>query len=141
MTDFTWPVRVYYEDTDAGGVVYHSNYINFMERARTEWLRALGFEQDELKRNQNVLFVVRSIKVDFIRPARFNDLLDVTVAVKHTGRASLTLAQAIRLHEGGNVLCHGEVRVASISADAFRPIPVPDMVLAVIAGDHDAPDG
>ena len=132
MTDFQWPVRVYYEDTDAGGVVYHSNYVTFMERARTEWLRQFGFEQDELKRDYNVLFVVRSVKVDFILPARFNDMLDVAVSVRHVGKASLVLEQVIRQQQTQTVLCEGEVKIASISADRFRPIPIPDIVMNAI---------
>ena len=132
MTDFTWPIRVYYEDTDAGGVVYHSNYVSFMERARTEWLRNLGFEQDELKRDHNVLFVVRSVRADFIQPAKFNDMLDVTVSVKHAGKASLTLEQTVKLQTTQQDLCCGEVKIASISADMFRPIPMPKQVLAAI---------
>ena len=77
MKAFLWQVRVYYEDTDSGGVVYHSNYLKFMERARTEWLRSLGFEQDVLARDEDVIFAVRSINVEFLKPGRFNQLLDV----------------------------------------------------------------
>ncbi len=132
MTNFIWPIRVYYEDTDAGGVVYHSNYVSFMERARTEWLRSYGFEQNELKRDHNVLFVVRSIQADFIQPARFNDMLDVTVDVKHIGKASLVLQQAIRHQNTQTVLCKGEVKIASINAEAFRPIPIPEIIVATI---------
>ena len=74
---FTWPVRVYYEDTDAGGVVYHANYLNFMERARTEWLRALGFEQTDLRDNLQILIVIHSLQITFKKPAKFNDLLQL----------------------------------------------------------------
>src|SRR4030066_1801109 len=93
---FSMPVRVYYEDTDSGGVVYHSNYLNFMERARTEWLRALGFEQDELLRRDGVIFAVRSANIEFLKPARFNDLLQATVQISRRGQASLSFAQEIR---------------------------------------------
>ena len=90
---FHWPVRVYFEDTDAGQIVYHASYIRFMERARTEWLRHLGFEQDVLAR-QGHLLVVKSLSIDYKKPAVFNDLLTVTVAVNHIKKASLTLYQA-----------------------------------------------
>ncbi len=99
---FRWPVRVYYEDTDAGGVVYHANYLLFMERARTEWLRALGFEQDALRREAGVQFSVRRATIDYLRPALFNDLLTVTVAL--TGTAAQVLAVGQRRVTGP---CYG----------------------------------
>lgn len=102
-TTFSFPVRVYYEDTDLGGVVYYANYLKFMERARTEWLRALGFEQDELLARDGVLFAVRSAQIDFLKPARFNDSLQVTVALTRPGRASITVHQ--RVQRGDLVLC------------------------------------
>ena len=129
---FSIPVRVYYEDTDSGGVVYHSNYLNFMERARTEWLRALGFEQDELLREHGVIFAVSSVSVAFHKPARFNELLAVTVALDRRGAASLTLKQEIR--RGDEVLASGEVRIACLDAQRFVPVAIPkhvaDTVLA-----------
>ena len=95
-TIFSIPIHVYYEDTDAGGVVYYANYLRFMERARTEWLRRLGFEQDELARDPVSYSAVRSVKLEFLKPARFNELLAVTVAEVHErGRASLTFRQHI----------------------------------------------
>jgi len=132
LTIFKWPVRVYYEDTDAGGVVYHSNYVTFMERARTEWLRQLGFEQDELRDKENVLFVVRSVNVKFNQPAKFNDLLDISVELKNKGKASLVLIQKIQRHGEDIVLCEGEVKIATISADAFRPVPTPTTILETL---------
>ena len=93
---FSIPIRVYYEDTDAGGVVYYANYFRFMERARTEWLRGLGFEQDELARDPGVLFAVRTAKLEFLKPARFNDLLEATVEIRERGRASLTFGQRVQ---------------------------------------------
>ena len=129
---FSIPIRVYYEDTDTGGVVYHSNYLNFMERARTEWLRALGFEQDELLREHGVLFAVSAVSVAFHKPARFNELLTVTVALDRRGAASLTLKQAV--HRGDQVLASGEVRIACLDAQRFAPVAIPahvaDRVLA-----------
>jgi acyl-CoA thioester hydrolase len=94
-TRFTWPVRVYYEDTDAAGVVYHASYLRFLERARTDWLRSLGFEQDRLMRDEGTVFAVAGLKLDFLRPARFNDRLSTDVALLKLGLASLTLAQSI----------------------------------------------
>ena len=120
---FSTPIRVYYEDTDAGGVVYYANYLRFMERARTEWLRALGFEQDELSRDPGVVFAVRSCHLEFRKPARFNELLEVTVRIAARGGASLTFAQQIR--RDGTVLCEGEVLVACLDAQRFTPRPLP----------------
>ncbi|MCR4347187.1 MAG: tol-pal system-associated acyl-CoA thioesterase [Sulfuricaulis sp.] len=119
---FSIPIRVYYEDTDAGNVVYYANYLKFMERARTEWLRALGFEQDELLRRDGVLFAVRSARLEFLKPARFNDLLQATVRVNRRGKASITFAQEIRREE--LTLCEGEVKVACLDAATFTPRPI-----------------
>ena len=123
---FSFPVRVYYEDTDTGGVVYHSNYLNFMERARTEWLRALGFEQDELLREYGVIFAVSAVSVAFHKPARFNELLAVTVALDRRGAASLALKQEVR--RGDELLASGEVRIACIDAQRFVPVAIPARV-------------
>jgi acyl-CoA thioester hydrolase len=128
---FSLPVRVYYEDTDTGGVVYHSNYLNFMERARTEWLRALGFEQDELRREHGVIFAVSAVQISFHKPARFNELLAVTVEVQRRGAASLTLAQQVL--RAGEVLASGVVRIGCIHAERFVPVPVPESVAAKLA--------
>jgi acyl-CoA thioester hydrolase len=127
---FSIPIRVYYEDTDAGAVVYYANYLRFMERARTEWLRALGFEQDELSRRDGVIFAVRSAKIEFLKPARFNDLLQATVQIGRRGHASLTFAQQIRRAE--LTLCEGEVKVACLDAATFTPRSIPDRVRARI---------
>jgi acyl-CoA thioester hydrolase len=134
MSGFTWQVRVYYEDTDSGGVVYYANYLRFMERARTEWMRALGFEQDRLIREEGILFAVRSANVEFLRPARFNDLLSVGLDVVHRGRASLTFSQTIAHCADEQVpLCSGEVKIACLEAASFRPQPIPDYILKEIA--------
>ncbi len=125
---FRWPVRVYYEDTDAGGVVYHANYINFMERARTEYLRSHGLELNALQRDYGLVFAVRALSVDYRWPARLNDALDVTVAVDSVRSASLVFHQTI-LAESGVLLCDGVVRVVSLSAHAFRPMALPDVLL------------
>lgn len=124
MTDeFSWPVRVYYEDTDSGGVVYYANYLRFLERARTEWLRMRGLEQDRLREQQGIIFVVRSLQLDFRLPARFNDLLAVHCKIQQRRGASVVFAQ--RILRDTTVLCEGLVRVACVSADDFRPRGLP----------------
>ena len=133
MALFQWEVRVYYEDTDSGGVVYYANYLRFMERARTEWMRSLGFEQDRLLAEQGLLFAVRSARVDYLRPARFNERLDVTVDVLRRGRASLTLEQAVLRHgDSSEPLCTGTMKIACLEAATFRPKPIPDTILKEI---------
>ena len=124
---FTFPARVYWEDTDAGGVVYHAQYLAFMERARSEWMRALGFGQEAL-REANLCFVVRSMAVDFRMPARLDDGLSVSVHLAQCRGASLVIVQEVR--RDGELLVGAEVRVAAVSADRFRPIPIPEAVLA-----------
>jgi acyl-CoA thioester hydrolase len=126
--EFILPLRVYYEDTDAGGVVYHANYLNFMERGRTEWLRSLGYEQDSLRQEQGILFAVRSMEIDFIRPARFNDEITVTCRVDVFGKASLVFEQSIIRAE--ETLCHATVKIACIDASRFRPAPIPGDMLS-----------
>ena len=130
--EFTWPIRVYYEDTDSGGVVYYANYLKFMERARTEWLRSLGFEQDSLRDQEGVLFAVSRVSLDLRQPARFNDPLRVGVRVKTRGRASLTLEQEIKGEPDESLLCYGEVKVVCVDAVRFRPRAIPKSILAVI---------
>ena len=125
VNEFSWPVRVYYEDTDAGGVVYYANYLKFMERARTEWLRELGFEQDELRSQDDVIFAVKSVSIDYISPAHFNNNLIVSVRVAEWGRASIVLEQEITKQNESGVLCQGQIRVASLKASSFKPCPLP----------------
>src|SRR5262245_28794139 len=110
---FTWPVRIYWEDTDAGGIVYYANYLKFMERARTEWLRALGIEQEPLMREHGLMFVVVDVEAHFRKPARYGDLLTVGCDIHEATRATLTFAQEIRRDGGdGALLIDGRVRVA-----------------------------
>lgn len=126
---FSWPVRVYYEDTDLQGVVYYANYFRFMERARTEWIRTLGIEQDELLRKARRMFVVAAIEAEFRVPARFNDKLVVTVEVLNRARASFVLRQEIfRDSLEGDVICAGTVRAACIDADTLKPARLPDLL-------------
>ncbi len=123
MAEFSWPLRVYYEDTDCGGVVYHANYLCFMERARSEWLRTLGFEQDVLRQELSVLFAVARISVEFLTPACFNDQLEVGVHLTRARRVSLSLAQEIR--RAGTAVCRAEVQIACLQSETLRPHPIP----------------
>ena len=120
---FSWPTRVYWEDTDAGGVVYHAQYLAFLERARTEWLRARGKGQELLRAEHDLVFAVRAMRIDFRNPARLDDALRVTVALRECRRASLVLAQSVR--RGDDLLLDAEVRVAALSAATFRPKAIP----------------
>ncbi|MDP2902656.1 MAG: tol-pal system-associated acyl-CoA thioesterase [Methylovulum sp.] len=131
---FIWPVRVYYEDTDAGGVVFYANYLKFFERARTERLRAMGYEQDELLSKEGLLFAVRSVQVDYLIPARFNQLLHVSAKVSAVKRASLTFAQEIT--RGDDRLCTGMIRIACLDADTMRPKAIPKYLLEQLKHEH-----
>jgi acyl-CoA thioester hydrolase len=129
VADFRWPVRVYYEDTDSGGVVYYANYLRFMERARTEWIRALGFEQDALARDPGILFAVRSASLEYLRPARLNDRLEVGVRLRERRRASLVFEQEVsRVGDAEGPLCTGSFRIACLIAASFRSTPIPDFI-------------
>lgn len=123
--EFVWPIRVYYEDTDAGGVVYHANYLHFLERARSEWLRSLGFEQDALIADPGILFAVRRSEVDYLKPARFNDLLSVRTSVVELRGASFTFAQDIVREADDELLCRGRTLVACIDARNMTPARLP----------------
>jgi acyl-CoA thioester hydrolase len=127
---FAWPVRVYYEDTDLGGVVYYANYLKFMERARTEWLRALGFEQTALARDHGVVFVVSSLAIDYLKPAAFNDELAVTVELEKLGAAQIMLKQ--RIVRGAEELATASVRIACVTTATFRPVRIPAPVITGI---------
>jgi len=127
MKIFHWPIRVYYEDTDAGGVVFYANYLKFFERARTEMLRDMGFEQDQLITEQNIIFVVRSVQVDYLTPARFNDALDATAEVTQAKKVSLNFEQAVT--RNGEVLCKGNVRIACLDAKTMKPKAIPSQLL------------
>lgn len=127
VTPFSIAVRVYYEDTDAGGVVYYANYLRFMERARSEWLRSLGFGNDELARTEAVLFAVRSARLDFRKPARLDDMLEVSAMIESRGSASLTFKQEVR--RGDEVLCSGEIKLACLDVQRFAPRPIPEFIV------------
>jgi acyl-CoA thioester hydrolase len=128
---FSWPVRVYWEDTDAGGVVYYANYLKFMERARSEWLRAFGFEQDVLRDESGVVFVVRRVEIDYLSPARFNEQLEVSVRLHEMGRASLSVRQ--ELIRGPDRLAQAVVTLACVDAARFKPVKIPEPLLQALA--------
>lgn len=125
---FSWPIRVYWEDTDAGGVVYHASYVRFLERARSEWLRSLGIGQQTLREQQGVVFAVRGMQLEFLAPARLDDALSVQVGVSSVGRASLVFEQRIAREADARVLVTATVKVACLSAPDFRPRPLPEGV-------------
>lgn len=131
---FHLPVRVYYEDTDAGGVVYYADYLKYLERARTEWLRAVGWDQSTLERDARLLFAVRSLEIEYIAPARLDDWLDVAAQVVEVGRASVTFDQLVR--RGESELCHARVRVACLDATTFKPRGLPAALREVFVGDN-----
>lgn len=123
---FVFPVRVYYEDTDAGGVVFYANYLKFMERARTEMLRELGFMQQQLAAEEDALFAVVKVTLNYRRPARLDDALEVGARVTSMGRSSMVFEQFIRRADG-ELLCDGEIRVACLTA-AFKPRSIPEAI-------------
>jgi acyl-CoA thioester hydrolase len=127
------PVRVYYQDTDAGGVVFHANYLSYFERARTEWLRCLGFDIGVMAR-EGVLFIVREVRVSYARPALLDDELTITVGVEHLGRAQFTLDQ--RALRDGEMLARGSVNLACVSAGDFKPLRIPDSLRVALIAHH-----
>jgi acyl-CoA thioester hydrolase len=138
---FYWPVRVYYEDTDSGGVVYYANYLKYLERARTEWLRNLGIEQDVLAKSAGVIFAVRALTIEYLRPARFNEQLYAGAAVGGRRAASLTFLQRVVRADGAaavddaavldaaEALCTAQVEVVCVDAAGLRPRRIPDFLL------------
>ena len=124
---FSHRLRVYWEDTDAGGVVFYANYLKFFERARTEWLRALGVAQQQLRDETGAIFIVADTRVRYLKPARLDDLVDVTVDVRDAGRASMLIAQAARRET--TLLAEGEIRIGCVDAATFRPQRIPTAVL------------
>ena len=127
---YRFPVRVYYEDTDAGGVVYHANYLRFMERARSEWLTHLGLEHADLAREHDLMFVVRSAHLDFLRPAKLADRLEVDLRITQLRRSSMVFAQHVV--RGEECLARGEIVIVAVSASSFRPCGLPAAVLTLL---------
>lgn len=131
---FHWPVRVYYEDTDAGGVVYHAQYVKYLERARTEWLRAAGVEQDWLQAEYGIVFAVTHVDIRYRRAARFNEALSVSVAPCRTGRARLAFEQVIvRADAPDEPLVLARVEVACVEQARFRACAIPDFLIAKLS--------
>lgn len=129
---FVLPVRVYYEDTDSGGVVYYANYLKFMERARTEWLRSIGFEQDRLLEQDGIIFAVRQVEVGYHQPAHFNDALEVSASLSQKGRASLSFYQEVVRSSNLQLLCKGVIKIACVDIKNMRPTPIPKKLLMEI---------
>ncbi len=127
MGEFNWDVRVYYEDTDAAGLVYHANYLKYMERARTEYLRALGHSHSQLREHHGVMFVVHHVSIDFKRPARIDDELRVCVTIDRRAGASLRFYQ--RINKGGESLCEANVNIVCLDADLALPKRIPASLL------------
>jgi acyl-CoA thioester hydrolase len=129
---FTWPIRVYWEDTDGGGIVYYANYLKFMERARTEWLRAMGFEQGPMQQ-QGLIFVIVDTQVEFKRPARYGDALTVTARVREHTRATMSFTQQVfrggTIGAAGELLVTGAIRVACLDAQSYKPKGLPKLLV------------
>ena len=128
---FTWPIRVYWEDTDAGGIVFYANYLKFFERGRTEWLRSLGLEQRQLRESTGGMFVVSEARLRYHQPARLDDELFVTARPLETGRVSMTIEQQVRLKTaaGDTLLCEGSIRIGWVDAASMKPARIPQSVL------------
>ena len=137
-TDFSWPLRIYYEDTDAGGIVFYANYLKFFERARTEWLRTKGINQNALANSHQLLFVVKNASIDYHAPAKLDDELKLIVIVKRFGRASLEFRQEAWRATGDApcLLATGHIKVACVGSAFLRPCSIPDDILVKIKSDN-----
>lgn len=124
---FAIPVRIYYEDTDAGGVVYYANYLKFFERCRTEWIRSVGHDQSQLADEHRILFVVRKAQCEYLKPARLDDLLEVGLEVEKLTRVRVVFRQHVR--RGDEELVTGTIEIACIDAERFVPAPIPEFLL------------
>lgn len=133
MKEFNWPVRVYYEDTDSGGVVYYANYLKFMERARTEWLRSFSIQQDVLRDQFGVIFAVRQVQIDYLLPAKFNDEVVVISKVNKKGKASISFEQSIV--RNNELLARAQIKIACLDADLFKPVSMPAQILEHLTGE------
>jgi acyl-CoA thioester hydrolase len=129
---FEFPIRIYWEDTDAGGIVFYANYLKFFERARTEWLRSLGVEQGRLRETEGGMFIVSETSVRYLRPARLDDELLVTATLQSSGRASLIIAQQALLKSSGAVLAEGTIRIGWVDAASLRPGRIPPIILETL---------
>lgn len=142
--EFSWPVRVYYEDTDSGGVVYYANYLKFMERARTELLREIGFEQDLLQKESGIIFAVHSANIEYKKPARFNDELHVLTSISSLGKASINFQQSVVLRSSQSpdrsaspgLLAQAEIKIACLHAEKFSPRSIPKTIIEKISQEY-----
>lgn len=132
VSGFVWPVRVYWEDTDGGGVVYHSQYLNFFERARSEWLRAKGIHQAAIAREEGIVFAIRRMQIDWLLPARLDDVLDVSVHSVSAGAARLNFQQDMSRQSGGALIATAEVMAVCLDANEFKPIKIPEHIRSEI---------
>lgn len=127
---FQWPVRIYWEDTDAGGIVFHANYLKFFERARTEWLRSLGFDQHDLRQRTGGLFVVAATDVRYLQPARLDNELIITSKISKIGNSSMSLGQqALLKSEQPVLLCEADIRIVWVNSQTLRPAKIPTQIL------------
>jgi acyl-CoA thioester hydrolase len=132
LAAFRFPIRIYWEDTDAGGVVFYANYLKFFERARTEWLRAAGVQQQALRDATGAMFVVAEVQTSYLAPARLDDEIEVTVAVKELGAASMVLEQ--QAWRGDTLLATGRIRIGCVDGMTLRPRRIPAQVVTAIDG-------
>ncbi|WP_417034042.1 tol-pal system-associated acyl-CoA thioesterase [Comamonas kerstersii] len=135
---FTFPIRVYWEDTDAGGIVFYANYLKFFERARTEWLRNLGVEQQKLRDEVGGMFVVTHAEINYLQPARLDDVVEVTAVLESAGRASMTIAQQAFLKpvssdQAPQLLCEGSIRIGWVDSTTMRPARIPKSILETLS--------
>lgn len=135
---FTFPIRVYWEDTDAGGIVFYANYLKFFERARTEWLRNLGVEQQKLRDEVGGMFVVTHAEINYLQPARLDDVMEVTAVLESAGRASMTIAQQAFLKpvssdQASQLLCEGSIRIGWVDSTTMRPARIPKSILETLS--------
>ena len=135
---FTFPIRVYWEDTDAGGIVFYANYLKFFERARTEWLRNLGVEQQKLRDEVGGMFVVTHAEINYLQPARLDDVMEVTAVLESAGRASMTIAQQAFLKpvssdQAPQLLCGGSIRIGWVDSTTMRPARIPKSILETLS--------
>lgn len=135
MNEFVWPTRIYYEDTDAGGVVYYTNYLKYMERARSELLRSLGYNQGSLKEEEKLIFAVKHVEIDYQKPARLDDELAVSANIVECNSASLRFHQAIR-NQDNIILCVANIMIVSLDPNTFKPKRLPDFLVAEMQDVH-----
>ena len=133
--EFIWQIRVYYEDTDAGEVIFYANYLKFMERARTEWLRKIGFDHKILKEKDELLFAVKNLTIDYIKPGHLDDLLTVTSELLDSRKASLTFGQNIK-NENSELLSEAKVKIACINSKTLKASPMPDKLILELTNDN-----